>query len=89
MLRRKKNAARMRLARQNETHDQTQTRMQRDSEWHRATRSAETDQQKQERLRNEAKNRRKKMLTLQNAGFDYQPNIESLILQRLGYLPAL
>ena len=66
----------MRIQRQNETQEQTQTRRQRDNAWHRASREAETAQQRQDRLTREAQSRRKKQLTLQNAAIDYDPSID-------------
>ena len=76
--RRKKDADRHRAARENETEEQSQTRRENDTNWRRATRAAETAEKRQERLAREAQSRRRKKLTLQNAGFDYEPNTDLL-----------
>ena len=73
---RKKDNARKQEERERETREQSQTRLQRHREWYEATTNAETDNQREERLRKEREKRRKKTLSLQFAGFDYQPNVD-------------
>ena len=74
--RRKKDAENHRIARAKESQSQRQSRRDRDNAWHRAYRAAETEERKQERHRREAQSRKKKVLNLQNAGFDYEANTD-------------
>ena len=54
----------------------TKARLQKHREWYAATTAAETDNQREVRLQKAADKRRKKTLSLQYAGFDYQPNVD-------------
>ena len=62
--RRRRDAERHRIARENETPEQTQTRRQHDNDWHRATRQAENAQQAEARLEGARQSRRKKTIGL-------------------------